>query len=175
MFQLPSPELESRTVVPIYQFQKGRPVHVLALSPLEGFYTHFESRTRVCPGVMCCRLCDLGRSRRYLGFFAGWIEQRRYLVRLTSEAALRLAAHPPAPGAVYRIESKGSRKPLQVSAVGQAGVPEGKSMSQIELLSVLASIHGLGIVPTSCTYEDGLRRAHDAAKRLIDGTTLAIH
>lgn len=154
--------------IPIHQFQKGRPENVLAVSVLEGVYTHFDGRSRVCAGKGYCRLCEIGRDRRYLGYFAAMLGEQRILVRLTAEAALRCTAHPPKPGVVYRVESVGSRRPLQVSPIGHAKVTPEQMLSQKELLKVLFAIHGLGILPSDLSYEEVIEDARDRAKLLID-------
>lgn len=158
--------------LPIYQFEPRRPVHVLAVSTLEGLYTHFVGRTRACPGSTECRLCEIGRAQRYHGYFAAVIEKRRYLVRLTAGAALRLLAHPPEPGTVYRAESASVRRPLDLSAVGAAEVPPRAIVSQLELVGLLMGLHGLGLPDGASTAEALREVARLRAKALIDQEAL---
>lgn len=162
----------SRTVIPILQLSKGWPVHVIAISQLEGFYTHFTSRTLVCPGESQCRLCALGRPTRYIGWFAAEYEAKRYLVRLTSEAALRLIVAPPQPGYCYTLESRGQKRPISVSCTGTASLPEGRAMSHAELIKVLGCIHGLGLIASAGSAGDCCAEFVRRAARLVDHESL---
>lgn len=154
--------------VPILHIERGSPVRVLALSVMEGVYVHFEGRSLVCPGDSDCRLCGVGRSKRFVGFFAVLSRDQRFLVRLTAQAAMRMLNHPPKPGKIYQIESRGQKKPLDVAATGFAEIPSGQQMERTELLRLLMSIHGLGLPNGGESEEELLQLAQERAKKVID-------
>lgn len=164
-----------RSHVPIYQFEKGRPEDVLSVSSLEACYVHFDGRSRLCPGAALCRLCSLGRDRRYIGYFGAMLQHDRILVRVTAQAAMRLMSHPPQAGVVYRIESRGSRKPLSIAQIGTAKAPRDQIMSDSALLRVLAGIYGLGILDPQLSRQDSLTEVQNRAKKIIDREVMASH
>lgn len=163
-----------RVYLPLFKFTPRRPVDVLCVSTLEGVYTHFDGKTRICPGAALCRLCAIGRSRRYQGFFACVHADNRYLVRLTAEAALRLVAHPPAPGAVLRVESVSLRRPLQIAKIGEVAIAAANVLSEKELIAVVMALHGLGVAGGSASADELRSLARERAQQLIDREALAL-
>lgn len=174
MFDSPSSTQEFADYLPLLTLRPKESAHVLCVSALDAFYTHYVGRTRVCPGVPVCRLCDIGRARRYLGYFAAILQSRKVLVRLTSQAAYRLIATPPKPGTVYEIRSVGTRRPFEIAAVGTAKVSQKMQVSRVELLGVLMTLHGLGVPDCSLGYDDLVVMARDRAKSLIDHESLSL-
>lgn len=158
--------------LPIHQFEPRSTTHVLALSSLEGLNTHFYGRTRACPGPSVCRVCQRGGRSRYYGFFAAIVDRRKVLVRLTSQAALRLVAYPPQPGTQYRAVTTSIKRPVALSVVNSVDVPADQVVSQSELIQIVMGIFGLGL-PAGSTRPDDLRKlAFERAKSLIDAECL---
>lgn len=172
MFDAHPSDVRRQLYLPVYKFSPRRPVHVLCCSVLEGLYTHYVGRTRACPGPAICRLCQVGRTQRYQGYFAAIIERRRWLVRLSAPTALALMASPPSPGRIYRLTQTALRRPLEIFQESESRVPEGQEVSESELLQILMGLHGLGL-PDGSTRPDDLRRlALERACALIDREAL---
>lgn len=174
MFDASPTDADLGFYLPILSPPARSPINVVALSPLEGFYTHFVGRTRACPGAGLCRLCEIGRGRRYSGYFAVQHSGSRWLLRLTAEAALRMAAWPPKAGMAYRVESVSVRRPLQISFIEEISIPAGSEVSEKELLAVVMALHGLGLPDLSLDV-DGLRDlVRSRAIALINREALAL-
>lgn len=174
MFDSPTDAAEFVDYLPLLTLRPKESLNVLCVSHLDAFYTHFVGRTRVCPGSATCRLCEIGRARRYIGYFACIAASRKSLVRLTSQAAFRLVASPPSPGTVYQLRSVGSRRPIEIAAVGEAPVSAKHVVSRVELLGLLMGLHGLGVPDCSLTYDELLTLARARAEALINHELLSL-
>lgn len=161
------------THVPLLKVDRGRPIQVLALSRMEGCDVHFEGRSRLCPGSGVCKLCGMGRPTRYLGFAMVRYDEKRWLLRLTAQAAVRCLAYPIAPGRVYELHSKGEKRPLDIAYVRAVKIPpQEQIVERAELLRLVMGLHGLG-VPSHCDdIDDLLHEARSRAIIAIDGELL---
>lgn len=158
--------------LPIHVFEPRRPTSVLSLSSLEGLQTHYRGRTLACPGPAVCRLCEVGCSCRYHGYFAAVVEDRKVLIRLTAISALRCLRHPPEAGIVYRAEQASPKRPVELSRVGSAKVAGAALVSPSMLIQLIMAIHGLGLPEGSTCPSDLRRLASERARALIDGQFL---
>lgn len=159
---------EATTHVPILHLSRGYPTDVLCVSPMEGFHVHFEGRSKICPDSPHCRLCEIGRGRRFIAFFAVLSKQSRFLVRLTARAVKKVEDQPPKPGMVFRITNQGQKKPLALEFLKHTEIPSGGQMSRLELLKVLMSIHGLGLPAGGESTEQLLKLCRDRAIKALD-------
>lgn len=162
----------SASHVPFLPLIPGEPVRVLALTAFESIWIHFEGRSRLCPGSDVCRLCSIGRPARSLHFFGCLSNKKRYLLRVTSQAANRISSTPPNSGRLFLVESIGTRKPLVLVSDGFASVPAGEEMTRIDLLKVLMSIHGLGLPNGGETVAQLIDLARTRAIKVIERESL---
>lgn len=157
-------KMESRPFE-VLKFAVGFERRVLVLSPLIGINTHYLERSLICAG-RSCPACKRGIAFKYAGYVVVWVEGVNRLLRLTATAAVIGGdAGLFVPGRVVRVVKTKERRPLTLMGDGDARqFDEGSIVSRLELLSVVARLHGLPGLP------DGIQEQE--AKQLVERNAL---
>lgn len=140
---LVDPKVEVRPYE-VLKFSIGFPKRLLVLSVLCGIDVHFLGSSRICGGVACAA-CKSGLASKFAGYVAVLSEGTRRLLRLTSDSArygLDLGVWQP--GEVIDVEKFKERRPLRIVGVAEReSFDRSARVSSVELLSVVARLHGL--------------------------------
>lgn len=144
---LAEPKLESRPFE-VMKFPVLVERRVLVLSPLVGINTHYFDRSVICGG-RSCPACKRGIAFKYAGYVVVWHEGVNRLMRLTATAAVIGGEGGLfVPGRVIRVVKPKERRPLTLMGDGDARQFDVSTIiSRIELLSVVARLHGLPGLP----------------------------
>lgn len=169
------PVAEKDHVYDLLEVNAGDRLTVGVLSEsLEGVYTHYSGRTLVCPGADC-PICTFGRTPRFLGFIVVQFRERKRLLRLTANCALRLLASPPRPGQVYDLTRKSKRSTIQATFRQASIVSPDKVVTRMELLNCLAHLFCLGGIDFDASYESQLEALKDRAMVIAQRSELPLH
>ncbi len=169
------PVAENDHVFDILEVNAGDRITVGILSEsLEGVYTHYSGRTLVCPGKEC-PICTFGRTPRFLGFIVVQFRERKRLLRLTANCALRMLADPPSPGQVFELTRKSKRATIQATFRQASIVSPDKVVSKMELLNCLAHLFCLGGIDFAASYESQLEALQARALLVAQRAELPLH
>lgn len=141
----------------VLSFSPGRAKRVLVLSPMIGFKVHFIHSSRICAGASC-PACAVGMAGKFQGYVVVMFDSQRRLLRLTagpakigSEAGIFVA------GTILEVSKCAARRPLVCLVEGTSKKFDASNVvSRVELLSVVARLHGLVPVPAECSFEAGI-------------------
>lgn len=139
----------------VLKFSVGFPRRVLVLSILCGINAHFLGSSRICGGD-ACPACKSGIASKFVGYVAVQYERKQRLLRLTGTSAtvgmnlgLWQAGH------VIEVEKFKERRPLRIVGSGElAGFSRSAAVGAVELLSVVARLHGLPGLDVGLTLND---------------------
>lgn len=148
----------------VLKFSIGRTKRLLVLSPLVGLKVHFISSSRICAGASC-PACAVGLAGKFQGYLAVMYQGGRWLLRLTApparkgtDAGLFVA------GTVLQVSKAQERRPLAVECETTLKTFDRDAiMSRVELLSVVARLHGLPGLPQGMTFEEGVENVGESA------------
>lgn len=149
----------------VLKFRVGVPMRVLVCSPCLGVNTHFLGSTRICAGENC-PACLAGIPSKYQGYIVILYDCQRRLMRLTAASA-KVGSDQGmfTPGRIIEVEKERERRPVRLLDVGDlATFAREQIVSRIELLSVLARLHGLPPVPDGAGMDDALDLVACAAR-----------
>lgn len=140
---LVDPEVDVRPF-DVLVLSPGFPKVVLVLSPMIGFKIHFIDSSRICSGLSC-PACAIGMAGKFQGYVVVMFERQRRLLRLTakpgkigSESGLFV------PGTILEVVKPRAKRPLELSEKGMSQkFDPANIVSRVELLSVVARLHGL--------------------------------
>lgn len=151
---LVDPKVEVQTYE-VIKFLIGFPERLLCLSVLCGIDTHFLGSSKICGGS-ACPACKSGIASKFVGYVAVLFKARRRLLRLTAASArYGLESGVWQPGQVIEVEKFQERRPLRVVGVNSRAVYErAATVSSVELLSVVARLHGLPGLDLAWTIDD---------------------
>lgn len=160
---LVEPKLTARPF-DVVKFRIGVPMRVLCVSSLIGINTHFLDSTRICGGDRC-PACLSGIAAKYQGYIVVLYESQRRLIRLTQQSAFFGADQGMfTPGRIIEIEKERERRPVRLVDVGDCKTFDRSAIvARVELLSVLARLHGLPGIDPSCSIEEGQKLVAHAA------------
>lgn len=164
---LAEPKLEDRPFQ-VLSWTAGVPRRLLILSPCVGINTHYMGRTLICGGELC-PACKSGIAGKYSGYVVVFWDGRNRLLRLTQAAAYvgREAGYF-TPGRVLIVEKPKERQALTMMPDGDAAdVNRFAFHSRMQLLSIVARLHGLPAVPQDITEEEATDLVHRNAAELI--------
>lgn len=164
---LAEPKLEDRPFQ-VLSWSPGVPRRLLILSPCVGINTHYMSRTLICGGVQC-PACKSGIAGKYSGYVVVFWDGRNRLLRLTQGAAfVGLEAGYFVPGRVLMVEKPKERQSLKMMPDGDCVDVNCFSFhSRLQLLSIVARLHGLPQVPQEMTEVEAGDLVHRNASELI--------
>lgn len=164
---LAEPKLECRPFE-VLKFPVLVERRVLVLSPLVGINTHYFERSLICAGSSC-PACKRGIAFKYAGYVVVFYEGVNRLLRLTSTAAVIGGdAALFVPGRVIRVVKTKERRPLTLMGDGDARRFDlSSAISRLELLSVVARLHGLPGLPDGIGEQDAERLVCRNAESLI--------
>lgn len=158
---------------PSYEVLKvpvGRKAAVLVLSPLVSVRTHFGKSTMLCTCLEDCPACFAGWGSKYAGYAVVSDGQRRRLLRLT-ESAARVAEREElvVPGRILHCGKPADRRALQLTSGGvHSDFQPSQALSEIQTLSLVMRLHGLGLLPDGCSREEGIATCRRRAKAQLD-------
>ena len=142
----------------------GRTKQVLVLSPLLGLKIHFIQSSRICAGNIC-PACAVGLAGKFQGYLCVLYEGNRWLLRLTSKTGMvGTDAGLFVPGTVLQVSKPREKRPLVIECETTLKTFDREAiLSRVELLSVVARLHGLpGIVP-GMSFEEGVESVSSCA------------
>lgn len=147
------PEVDVRPFE-VLSFSPGRSKRLLVLSPMIGFKVHFIHSSRICAGPSC-PACAVGMVGKFQGYVVVMYDRQRRLLRLTagpaklgSEAGIFVA------GTILEVSKCAARRPLVCLVEGLSKKFDPSNVvSQVELLSVVARLHGLQPAAADCGFE----------------------
>lgn len=160
---LVSPKLEARPFE-VMKFRVGVPRRVLVLSPLLGLNTHYLGASKLCAGS-ACPACLAGISGKFAGYLCVLFEAQRRLIRLTQNAAHQGELGDQfRPGRVLEVVKERERRPLITTPIGDSKTFDRSAIiSRVELLSVVARLHGLPRVPDGLGFDRAIEGVAAAA------------
>lgn len=133
----------------VLKFRVGVPMRVLCVSPLVGLNTHFLGATKICGGD-ACPACLTGIPAKYAGYVVVMYDHQRRLMRLTQQSAfLGDEQGMFVAGRILEVEKQRERRPVRLVDCGDVKTFDRHAIvSRVELLSVIARLHGLpGLEP----------------------------
>lgn len=142
----------------------GRMKRVLVLSPMVGLKVHFIQSSRICAGSIC-PACAVGLAGKFQGYVCVLHESTRWLLRLTSNSA-RLATDAGllVAGTVLQVSKPREKRPLRIECETTLKTFDRDAiLSRVELLSVVARLHGLPGLPPSMSFDEGVENVADHA------------
>lgn len=150
---LAEPKLEDRPFQ-VLTWTAPQSRRLLILSPCVGISTHYMERTLICGGVEC-PACKRGIAAKYAGYVVVFCNGRNRLLRLTQgPAAVGADNGLFQPGRVLIVQKLRERHPLFLTPDGDAsGVDRFAFHTRLQLLSIVARLHGLPVVPDGMTEE----------------------
>lgn len=150
------PEVDVRPFQ-VLSFSPGFPKRVLVLSPMIGFKIHFIHSSRICAGPSC-PACARGMAGKFQGYVVVMFDRERRLLRLTAAPAksgVELGLW--TAGTIVNIVKTRSRTPLICTVEATSTKFDAANcVGRVELLSVVARLHGLVGVPDGCGFEAGI-------------------
>jgi len=153
----------------VLPFSVGFAKRVLVLSRLEGIATHFIRASRICPGDGC-PACLRGLPAKYQGYVAVSFERSIRLLRLTQAAAA--AGEMDGcwiPGSVVKVRKDRERRPFVVEFEKEhVQFNRSQVISRVELLNVIARLHGLPLPEEFDNFSDLCRQISDHARSQLD-------
>lgn len=167
------PEVDVRPFQ-VLAFSPGRSKRLLVLSPMIGFKVHFIQSSRICAGASC-PACAIGMAGKFQGYVVVMYDRQRRLLRLTagpaklgSEAGMFVA------GTILEVSKCAEKRPLVCLVEGTSKKFDPSNVvSQVELLSVVARLHGLTGVPVGCGFDAGIEcvktNAQQVCRLALDG------
>lgn len=165
---LAEPKLESRPFE-VMKFPVLVERRVLVLSPLVGINTHYFERSLICGG-RSCPACKRGIAFKYAGYVVVFYEGVNRLMRLTATAAsLGSDAALFVPGRVLLVTKVKERRPLMLLGDGDARLFDASTaISRLQLLSVVARLHGLPGLPDGIDEINATRLVERNAATSVD-------
>lgn len=141
----------------VMKLNAGRIRRVLVLSPLVGLKVHFIRSSRICAGNTC-PACSVGLSGKFQGYLCVAWEGSRWLLRLTGTSARKGADSGVfVPGTVLNVSKPREKRPLLLEAEKILKTFDRDAiLSRVELLSVVARLHGLPGLPVGMTFDEGV-------------------
>lgn len=148
----------------VMKLSVGFTKRVLVLSPLVGLKVHFIVSSRICAGSIC-PACAVGLAGKFQGYVCVLFESSRWLLRLTSNSARRAAdAGLFVAGTVLQVSKPREKRPLAIECETTLKEFDRDSiLSRVELLSVVARLHGLPGLPPGMSFEEGVSNVADHA------------
>ena len=152
---LVEPSLEVRP----YEVLKWTPRErrsLLVLSAFVGLQVHFLGSSKICAGTLC-PACRSGVPAKFAGYVAVLSESMVRLLRLTHYSAYYGVENGLfVPGLVIEAVKPREKRPLTLLSLGKAPSFQVSSViSRVELLSVIAALHGLPRLPDGVSFESG--------------------
>lgn len=160
---LAEPKLEDRPFQ-VLTWTAPQSRRLLVLSPCVGISTHYMKRTLICGGVEC-PACKCGIAGKYAGYVVVFSSGRNRLLRLTQGPSLVGAEGGLfSPGRVLIVQKLRERHGLTLTPDGDVvGADRWSFHTRLQLLSIVARLHGLPVVPEEMTEEEAIEVVHSNA------------
>lgn len=152
----------------VLKFTIGYPRRLLVCSVLCGINVHFLGSSRICAGDDC-PACKSGVASKFSGYVAVLAAGKRQLLRLTGmSATMGMNKGLWQAGMIIDVDKNKERHPLRVIGLGQSSDFSSSSrVGPVELLGVVARLHGLPGFDETWALEDALRALEKNAKTAI--------